>query len=142
MVISMTMSEEIIKVLDELCKRFGLAIDWTNENVLPYITMLCEKLVNYEICTSIAWIVIFLVFSIGSIVATKKLYPTFKRGLEQDKRTYDCGWEIGTTFALIGLVIINVAAIIVIGTQIMDIIKCATFPEMYIFEYINNLIQQ
>lgn len=142
MVKIMTVSEQIIQVIDALCEKFGIVVDWTGENVIPYLTILCKKLITYEIATSIVWIVIFLVFSIGSIVATKKLYPTFKRGLEQNKRTYDCGWEIGTTFALIGLVIINVVAIIVIGTQIMDIVKCATFPEMYIFEYINNLIQQ
>lgn len=29
------MSENIIKVLDELGKRFGIAIDWSSENVTP-----------------------------------------------------------------------------------------------------------
>ena len=31
------MSDEIIKVIDELGKRFGIVIDWSSENVLPYI---------------------------------------------------------------------------------------------------------
>ena len=70
----MTMSEEIIKVLDELCKRFGLAIDWTNENVIPYITILCEKLVNYEIVTSI----VYLLFNLALIIViTNKNKITF-----------------------------------------------------------------
>lgn len=30
------MSDEIIKVLDDLSKRAGIAIDWTSQNVLPY----------------------------------------------------------------------------------------------------------
>lgn len=30
------MSEEVIKILDALAEKFGLAIDWTSANVLPY----------------------------------------------------------------------------------------------------------
>jgi hypothetical protein len=85
--------------------------------------------------------VIMVSLSIGSIIATKKFYPTFKKGLEEEEDSWDCGWTITTTFAIIGLVGLNLATIIVVGCQTMDIIKCATFPEMYIFEYISELIQ-
>ena len=136
----MTVSEQIIQVIDALCEKFGIVINWTGENVIPCIEILCRKLVTYEICTSIAWMVIMALFSVGSIVVTKKFAPTFKRGLEEDKRNYNCGWEIGTTFVIIGLVVLNLTTVIVIGTQIMDIIKCATFPEIYVFEYVSGLI--
>lgn len=138
----MTVSEQIIQVIDALCEKFGIAVNWTGENVIPYIELLCGKLIAYKIGTSIAWMVIMISLSIGSIVATKKLMPIFKEGLEHDARSYDSGWEIGTCLAIIGLVILNLITIIVVGVQIMDIIKCATFPEMYIFEYVSSLIQQ
>ena len=136
----MTVSEQIIQVLDALCEKFGIVIDWTSANVIPYIETLCGKLIAYEIGTSIAYMVIMILLSIASIVATKKFYPAFKQGLE-DESSWECGWTIGTTFAIIGLVILNLVTIIVVGVQVMDIIKCATFPEMYIFEYVNTLIQ-
>jgi hypothetical protein len=138
----MTVSEQIIQVINTLCEKFGIAINWTSENVLPYIELLCGKLVTYEVATSIAWMVLMISLSIGSIVATKKLAPTFKKGLEKDARSYSCGWEFGTAFAIVGLVMLNLATIIVVGTQTMDIIKCLTFPEMYVFEYVSGLIQQ
>lgn len=31
------MSQEIINVLDNLGEKFGIAIDWSNENILPYL---------------------------------------------------------------------------------------------------------
>lgn len=43
------MSEEVIKILDALAEKFGLAIDWTSANVLPYLQQLCGKYVTYEI---------------------------------------------------------------------------------------------
>ena len=30
----MTVSEQIIQVLDALCEKFGLVIDWTSENAI------------------------------------------------------------------------------------------------------------
>ena len=59
------MSEEIIKVLDALAEKFGLAVDWTASNVIPYLEQLCGKYVNYEMVTSIVWIVLS---SIGMFV--------------------------------------------------------------------------
>ena len=138
----MTVSEQIIQVINVLCEKFGIVIDWTGANVIPYIEVLCSKLVTYEICTSIAWMVTCMLLSIGSIVATKKLAPTFKRGLEANARSgWDCGWEVCTGFAIAGLIFLNVITILVIGCQTMDIIKCLTFPEMYVFEYISALMK-
>lgn len=136
----MTVSEQIIQVVDALCKKFGIAIDWTSKNVIPYLTILCKKLVTYEIVTSILGIIVALLAIIASVIATKKLYSVFKRGLEKDDKYGDCGWCIGTVFAIIGLVVINVIAISSIGQNINDVIKCVVFPEMYIFEYIQGII--
>ena len=136
----MTVSEQIIKVLDALCEKFGLAIDWTSENVIPYLTTLGGKLISYEIWTSVFWIGLMTVLSIAGVIATKKLYPVFKKGIEEE-HYLDCGWEIASGFAIAGLVALYVATIFVIGTQIVDIIKCTTFPESYIIEYVQNMIK-
>lgn len=141
----MTVSEQIIQVIDALCEKFGIVMDWTSNNVFPYVEVLCGKLITYEICTSIVWVVIMISLSIGSIAATKKLAPIFRAKIKEGKQGHSwlCSndWDIGAGFAIAGLVIINLVSIIVIGMQIMDIVKCLVFPEMYVFEYINALIQ-
>ena len=137
----MTVSEQIIQIIDALCEKFGIAVNWTSENVIPYLEVLCGKLDKYEICTSIAWIAIMVLLSAVSIVAAKKLAPMFKEGLKANAISCDIGWEVGTPMAIIGLVVFNLSTVLVVGKQIMDIIKCATFPEMYIFEYISALLK-
>lgn len=136
----MTVSEQIIQVIDALCEKFGIAVDWTSENVIPYITNLCGKLVKFEIWTSIFSMVIWAAIIIASIVATKKLYPTFKNGIEENLANYDCGWIILSVFAVLTLFIVNIVGICLIEQQVTDIIKCATFPEMYVFEYVQSII--
>lgn len=135
----MTVSEQIIQVLDALCEKFGIVIDWTSENVIPYITTLGSKLISYEIWESIAWMVFSLLMSVGITLIAKKLFPVFKRGVENQK-SYEIGWNVASTFAIIGLVIFYSIMIAEFVTQTMDIIKCATFPELFIFEYIQDLI--
>ena len=137
----MTVSDQIIQVLDALCEKFGVAIDWTNANVLPYLTTLMGKLIQWEVWSSVALMSIMVVLSLVSVIGIKRLTPVFKAGIERDKRGYDCGWQFGTVMAIIGLCVFYFVAICVIGTQVMDIIKCCAFPEMFIFEYIQGLIK-
>ena len=54
----MSFSSQFIEVLDALCAKFGIVIDWTSQNVVPYLTGLAARIITYEIWTSAAWIVI------------------------------------------------------------------------------------
>lgn len=56
------MSKEIIEVLDALSDRLGMSIDWTQNNIIPYLQEISSKYVNYEIATSIVWIVVGVLF--------------------------------------------------------------------------------
>ena len=128
----MTVSNQIIEVLNYLGEKLGIAIDWSSENVVPYITTLCQKLISYEIWTSVAGmgLVLFLAI-IGSILAI-----VYRKQLKE-------GWEyadFGAVAATTVLVAIYVATIIVVGVETFDIIKCITFPEMYVFEYVQSLV--
>lgn len=67
----MQISDEIIKVLEYLCTRIGLTIDWTSSNVLPYIEQLCGKFVKWEIGTSITWIGIAIITTIITMILSK-----------------------------------------------------------------------
>jgi hypothetical protein len=57
----------------------------------------------------------------------------------KDKWDFDYNFFPGF-FVLIGT-IIGVVGLCVIGTQIYDIIKCCTFPELQIFNYVSMLIE-
>ena len=67
------MSDEIVKILDDLGQRFGIAIDWTSENVMPYLQDLMGRYINYEIITSIVRLIVFNICCIGMGVAIPNL---------------------------------------------------------------------
>lgn len=134
----MTVSEQIIQVIDALCEKFGIAINWTSENVIPYIEVLCRKLITYEVATSIAWAVFDILILIAAAILIKKAGPKVIKGAFYEE---EVGWIFTFVFGGIGTGIAIVCALIDIGFQVGDIIKCLTFPEMYVFEYVSDLIQ-
>ena len=124
----MQVSDQIIAVLDNLCEKFGLAIDWTSDTILPYATTLFSKLVSYEIWTSVAYMIFAVLGAIACVVAIKYSIKHF-----DDLDIF--AMLAGTVCTIFGC-----AAIIRIGTEIIDVIKCITFPELFVFEYIQNLM--
>lgn len=120
----MKFGKEVIDILEYLCEKFGIAVDWTSDNVMPYLQQLSEKYVKYEISTSFAWIclaaVAFFVIAILAIIDYRKhVFYGFM-----------CSW---------GITICIIATFIVIGCQVFDIIECYTIPEKVIFEYIKSM---
>ena len=119
---SISFSDELIKTFDYLLSQFGIAVDWTSENVLPYLQTLAEKLVRFEINTSIMWLVV------GVVVLTVGVWIFVK-----DIKDWDSGVFI------LGAILIIVAGI-VCCCQVYNIIKCVSFPELYVFEYIKHAL--
>lgn len=122
----MQVSNQIIEVLNYLGEKLGVTIDWTSENVFPYIQTLCGKYINWEIATSIVWIVIGLILIILAIISFKGA---------KDPNIYDEG------FLYIVFVILLILGVIVMFAQIFDIIKCIYIPELQIYEYIKSLMR-
>ena len=139
----MTVSEQIIQVIDELCKRFGIVVDWTSENIIPCISILFEKLIKYEIITSGLGIVASIFFFAISIWFVKKTWSAYQKEKEKHKDKYwdDIGWVVflAITYTIIGIV--NAATIVSSIVNVETIIKCIVVPELYIFEYISSLIE-
>lgn len=121
----MTVSSQIIEVLNDLCMKFGLAIDWSQENVLPYLEELAGKYITWEIATSVTWIVIGVLCVIAGVFCMKfdlkKLHDGFLLG-------------VGALLVLI--------AVFIIGTQVFDILECVYLPEKALFEYVSFLARQ
>ena len=42
----MSFSSEIITLIDELAARFGIIIDWSAENIMPYLTDLGTRFIT------------------------------------------------------------------------------------------------
>lgn len=121
----MEVSQQIIQVLDAISDKFGLAVDWSQNNILPYIRQLGEKVVKYEISTSIVWIVIGL---IGIALGIRLLI------CDKKKDKYDA---MKGMFTWVGVFIIFIFLIIII-IEVFDIVACYAFPEKVWIEYVQG----
>lgn len=124
----LTVSDQIIAVMNDVCQKFGVAIDWSHKNAIPYLTELAGRYVNYEIATSIAFAAIFGAILLLSAIICKIAYKT----------------NIDDFKFVMTLIIIfaTVIFIVVFSTQLFDIIECLTIPEKTIIEYISMLLRQ
>ena len=118
-----TISKQIIEILDYLGEKFGIAIDWSADNVIPYIQILCEKYIKWEISTSIAWLIIGVIIMILGFLLWRIDI--------KNKYEYIAPTVFGAWIIFIGFVVVCV--------QSFDIVKCNVFPELQIIEYIKFL---
>lgn len=131
------MSEEIIKVIDELGKRFGIAIDWSNQNIIPYLQELLKRFIYYRNITACVWIIISIAMTISGVVMIRFLNK-WRKSDNYDKDY--CGDD--DTLAAMGYIfsicIIALGIGLIIGNM-FGIVKNICMPEMVVYEYIKNI---
>ena len=137
----MEISEQVIKVLDAVCDKFGIAVDWTSNNVIPYIQQLGNKIITCDICNSIVWLVIGSVIPLTVAILIKKFLN--KKKLEAKERMNDYYYTDGSLdegawccYAMI--IVLIIIAIILTTSNIESIIQDVVFPEKTIIEFITQ----
>jgi hypothetical protein len=143
------MSQQIIEVLDYLFEKFGIAIDWTAENIMPYVQELAGKLVTYNIVSDVMWLVLSVLVIIGCCGYARILYGSYKTCETTKKATllmeyysdletvdFSVGGCITTIIAVVGFVLSLVALFVNCG----DLIKWIFIPELQLVEYMSDLI--
>lgn len=128
------MGNEVIKVIDTLAEKFGVVIDWTQQNVQPYIQDLMHRVVQYELVTSIVLTIIWLCIIILCIIA-------FWRGFKGlTKPNSDDMFYIWTSIMFIAFLFF-VVGFCFCSDEIDDIIQCIFLPEKVFIEEIQSIIR-
>lgn len=134
------MDNQIISVLNALCEKIGIAVDWTTENVGPQIETLLEQYARYLTVNNIAGLVASVaVLSLG-ILSGCILYRSIQNdGFATDG--YDdftgLGW-LCLTICILGI-IFGLAGLIV---TVNAVIKCFTIPQIYATQELLEMLQQ
>lgn len=139
------MGDEVIKVLNHLGDQFGVAIDWSSANVMPYLNDLMTRMIKYGIYINIYHIIYAIFITALFIIVTIVLYKiAYKMILnsEENEEYVNPAKILSTAFA-ISLVTTVIVALIEIGNIkdcIADIIELNTVPEKYVIEIIQDKI--
>lgn len=129
-------SEEIIEVLDYMGEKMGIAIDWSNQNVMPYLETLFEKYIDWEIATSCIWIAI----GVALLVTSVFVFKLCKKKCEGDD--WDFSYDAQPVLCVIFIVISGVSAVTMITVQVFDIARCICLPELQIYQLVNGLMEK
>lgn len=127
------MSEEIIKVLDALSDKLGVAIDWTKDNVAPYIEELLIRLQHYLLVMDIVGFILCIAGIVLPVLAIKKLIKYCNDDYFEDFEELLVAGEIV-------LFIIFIVCIIGLFVNGSNLLQSITFPELRILHYIQDLI--
>lgn len=124
------MSQEIIKVLDNLAQKFGIAIDWTNQNILPYLQDLMSRYISLQNAYAIIWIVISITMIIGSIVVIRLcLKATKTNSIDVE----DSAWGVLLSTAIL------IIFVVVLFANIFGLLQNIFAPEITILEYLKTI---
>lgn len=139
------MGDEVIKVLNHLGDQFGVAIDWSSANVMPYLNDLMTRMIKYGIYINIYHIIYAIFITAIFIIVTIVLYKIACKMIlrsEENEEHINSAKILSTAFA-ISLVTTVIVVLIEIGNIkdcIADIIELNTVPEKYVIEIIQDKI--
>lgn len=126
-------NNELVELLKELASQMGIAVDWTSENIRPYIMDIMNKLAKYEIFTSAIWI-LFLVIVI--FIASKLLRMSHKKFKDEEDYEWDEAVFGGTAIVLSIVILIASVGIVF---ECHDIGKALYMPEVLLIEQLRSL---
>lgn len=133
------MSQEIIKVLDNLAQKFGVAIDWTSQNILPYLQDLMSRYISLQNAYAVTWIVISAIILIISFIIMFKSINKIKKDSKQIK-FYDVLDDSPSAF--FGIICSSFFILIfsvVILCNIFGLFQNIFTPEITILNYLRSI---
>lgn len=130
----MTVSQQIIEVLDALCEKFGVAIDWANANVMPQVTDLMQRAVLYCMVISAVKLILPAIYIIFYFWKLCKLIYKCRMCELDDAEFYG-------TFVIAGG-IACLFAIWILAGYINTIITCIILPEKVIYDMLTSMVSQ
>jgi hypothetical protein len=137
-----TMSAQIIEVLNNICEKFGVAVDWTSKNIQPYLKELMTKCINYKLATDIVWLVVGIILLIIGGVLLRFAYNNNRKYHEiKDyyERMRSCLDDVAGIQFIFGGICLGVAVILILYFTI-NLITCVTFPEKIILDMVRSYL--
>ena len=131
----MQISEQMINIFNDLAQRFGVVIDWTQQNVLPYLQDLMGKIIKWSIFLSSFELGFGVLCIIGCVVCAVCAYRY------HNHYCTDCSYEgMGTALFIIGSLICGVIGICFVIIGGIDLARVCIFPELQILEFVQGLM--
>lgn len=143
----MTFSEQFKDIFNMLCEKIGIAIDWTQDNIVPYVMELCKRFVILNVVEEAIWLVsgIAAVVIVGFL--SKKLFKDYRKCASTREDTFwwerfcgDVSPKNGTFIVFIVGGVALIFGLIAIPCSISELLKWAIVPEVQLIKEITSFI--
>lgn len=134
-------SDDVIKVIDTICDKIGIAFDSAKEFV--------PSMAKYQIASNAFSCIISVVIIVISIIAIKKAFESAENKIKKEIEegvsswcSHDNVWEFGTTW--IASIICGILIIIFIFNLVIsahDVLVWIVSPDVSAINYVMNMVQ-
>lgn len=134
----MEISKEVIAILDYLGAKFGVSIDWTSQNVMPYVQELAKRYIKYDIASSALFTAIFLLIDIAIIAISVKAFQYNNKKYEGDKWNWDIEERV---IHVVVTVFIMIIPTVLICFGIDSVLRDIFIPELRLYELLKGMMK-
>lgn len=126
----MEVSKQIIEVLDYLCRKLGVVVDWSQGNVMPYVQDLYRRFVVWQIATDVFQIVLTCVIASVSAGIVRWRYRYYIKENEE--------WDDVDFICIAIAVMFFAGSVIWFVCTVLELIEVGTIPEKTLFDYVSS----
>ena len=138
----MNASEQIIAVINDLCGKMGMAIDWTSANIVPYLQELIQRIAYMEIAKHSVGVVFGIIALTIGIILWVKLYKFhLKQQSKNQKQEYMDADDVVYICGIIGIIMGFMMGIILLSVNVTSLMEAIYLPEVTAYKYVQGLIQ-
>lgn len=132
------MDNQYVQVLDAICEKLGIAIDWSSQNIVPQIQDVLTRYGKYLFGVSTAQVVISSIMLIAAIILFTSVIVSYTKE----------GWAYGDygISGTAGVLVVVMAGFLAIGLPVFcvgldGLIKSMTIPDIYAAQKILEMLQ-
>lgn len=134
----METANKVIEVLDYICAKLGIVIDWTADTISQYLPIILQKFVAYEASSYIFWICFGILWLIGGAICSRQYSKYVKRANEDG---YGIDFDDIETLWVVAAVACFGIGLTITCCNIYDLVHLLVFPEFAFYQYVTKLIK-
>ena len=126
------MDKELCNVIDKIAEKIGIVIDWSNENVMPYIQDIMQRYRTMNIINNIIVMTVCAIIITICVIAAVKITKSITNGLQNTVSSiwFDADYDAVSIFSMMTSIIIAISFLISI------IVLCGATGELMGWLYV------
>ena len=144
------MDKELCNVIDKIAEKIGVAVDWSNENVMPYIQDIMQRYRTMNIVNNIIVMTVCAIIITICVIGADKITKGITNGSQNtvssiwfDADHRDSYYDDASTFSKVMTALITILfliSLIVFGFATGDLIRWLYVPEVKFLEVLKGFM--